>query len=109
MSASYRGRIAPRRKITVTLRAAAGNSGPALLMAGASAPGKAAVGDVAEVAPGGAKSIVFTTPSKGTLVIDIDFMDEADSGELEVLVSGDVRDQETVEGDTDWSYLVKLA
>lgn len=109
MGASYRGRIAPRRKVTVTLTAETGNAGPTLLMAGAAAPGKPAVGDVAEVAPGGSQSIAFTTPTSGTVVINIDFTDEADTGELDVRVSGDPRDQGVVQGDTDWSYLIKGA
>lgn len=107
MSASYRGRIAPRKQVTVTLSADFSNTGAALLMAGAAGFTTPAVGDAVEVVPGGTKSIRFKNPANGTMVINIDFADEEDSGKLEVTVGETLRDEGAVQGDTDWSYLIK--
>jgi hypothetical protein len=101
---SFRGDIPAKTKAQVKLSGDFSNSGGAVLMVGSGPFGGDATAQSVVVAPGGSSTLTIDTPDDGIVKVVVDFMEDNDSGLLEVTATGGFRDSDPIIGDTSWTY-----
>lgn len=104
---AFRGILRTGSDVEALFLSDVSNDGPALLLIalGKATAGADTDGDVA--APGGRARVELKRLERGFLELVLDVKLEADKGRLQLFADGQMRDDEAIEGDTRWTYLVK--
>jgi hypothetical protein len=103
---AFKGTIPKGSRVEAELSVDNAASGTALLSIGFVDNGGGQGAKSRTIAKGGADTVeVQTNPEPtGLLRVVVDFKSESDGGQLTVRVNGNVRNNESIEGDTTWSY-----
>jgi hypothetical protein len=102
---SHKGFVSAGSTVRVRLALDGTATGPARLLVAYGRSGGTPDEQTATVAPGAQGAVTLATDAKGRIRILLD-TNPADSGALEVLVDGTVRDAGAVRGQTTWTYAV---
>lgn len=105
---AYKGTIPANTLVTITLDLPTSASGPASITAGFS-DGNSNQSGGTVVAPGATGAVVLSPDAKGMLQIFVDMAIEGDSGALSVTSDGHPEGDDTIQGDTVWTYAVVVA
>jgi hypothetical protein len=102
----YKGGMYTGSAVDVTFSSNYTNNGTALLLVGLGTLDGQSIADMAAIAPGGTATLRIACDDPGILRISVDATTDADSGQLAVAIDGVGQADESITGDTTWTYSV---
>jgi hypothetical protein len=106
---SFKGIIVPPASVECRLRLHMSASAPATLLASyarVQSAGTSEDGDIVMPGQGNREPVELDLDTKGILKVVVDMGDDADEGDLVVLVDGQEKTGEEIQGDVVWTYAV---